>query len=260
MPTTAAISTGVGALGSLGAAGIGAFASQNASSQQVAAQMAVLAQQKALFQQGLGVQSGYVGQATNALNPFVTAGQSVLPILQGLLTPGSNQNALLAQTPGFNFASQYGTMAATNALAARGGASGGGNLASAISSYNNGLAQNTWQTTINALQNYAGMGANAAGTLGSVYGSAGNAALGQSGVQGGLQGQTIGNIGNAQAAGTLGTANALAGGLTGATGGAANALLFSQLFGNGGGLYSGLKSGNAFNNPNSNSSYYGPLN
>ena len=74
--------------------------------------MAALEQQKALYNQGLGVQSGYVGQATNALNPFISGGQGAAGTLSSLLTPGSSA-ATLAQMPGFGFASQYGTMAAT---------------------------------------------------------------------------------------------------------------------------------------------------
>jgi hypothetical protein len=163
------------------------------------------------------------GTAQNALNPYISAGQSVLPTLQGLITPGANQNALLSQTPGFQFASQYGTMAATNALAAKSGASAGP-LATAISQYNSGLAQNTWGTTVNALQGYANTGANAAGSL------AGNAIA-----SGNAQANTLGNIGTAKAQGTLGTANALSGGLNSL----GSAALYNQILGGNGqnGLY-----------------------
>lgn len=194
MPTTAAIAGGLGAAGSLGSAWIGANAAQNASAQQVAMQEQALALQK------------------NALNPFITAGQSVLPTLQGLITPGANQNKLLTQTPGFQFAQQYGTMAATNALAAKTGPSAGP-LATAISEYNSGLAQNTWQGDVTNLQNFAGLGENAGVALA------------------GAAGTTLTNTGNALASGTLGSAAALSGGLTGAAGSASNALLLSQLFG-----------------------------
>ena len=220
MPTTALIAGGLGAAGSLGGALIGANAATTASQQQVAEQQQALAQQKLLYGQGLST-------ATNALQPYISAGQSVLPTLQGLLTPGANQNALLSQTPGFQFASQYGTMAATNALAAKTGPSAGP-LAAAISQYNNGLAQNTWQTTVGGLQGLANTGAGAAGTLGT-------AALGGAIGEGNAQAGTLTNTGNALASGTLGSASALSGGLTGATGSAQNALLYSQLFGNGGG-------------------------
>src|ERR1700676_4292480 len=99
-------------------------------------------------------------------------------------------------------------MAATNALAAKSGASAGP-LAAAISQFNNGLAQNTWGKTVDALQGYAGMGANAAGQFGT-------AALGGAITAGNSQAGTLTNTGNALASGTLGSANALAGGLTGA--------------------------------------------
>lgn len=237
MPTTALIAAGVGAAGSVGSALIGSSASKNASNQQVAMQQQALQQQKDLFNQGLTT-------ASNAENPFINAGQSVLGTLKSLITPGADQSATLSQTPGFQFASQYGTKAATNALSARSGASAGP-LATAISQYNNGLAQNTWQNTVNALSGYANMGASAAGQFG-------NSVLGGSITAGNSQAGTLGNIGNAQAAGTLGSANALASGVTGVAGAGTNALLYSQLFGqngSGGDLYSG----NALANGPSNS-------
>lgn len=216
-----AVAAAIMGAGAIGSSLISSNAASNASSQQVAEQQQALAQQQAMF-----------GTAQNALNPYIKAGQSVLPTLQGLITPGANQSALLAQTPGFQFAQQYGTMSATNALAAKTGPSAGP-LAAAISQYNNGLAQNTWQSTINALQGYANTGANSAGALAGDAISSGNA-----------QASTLGNIGNAQAAGTLGSAGALAGGLTGASGSASNALLLNQLFGASGsnGLYQGTSS------------------
>ena len=245
MPFTALIAGGIGAAGAVGSSLIQSNASQNAASQQASAQQQALQQQQTLFNRGLGQQSTYFGKASNALQPYASAGQGVLPTLQGFLTPGPNQNALLAQTPGFGFASQYGTMAATNALSAKSGASAGP-LAAAVSQYNNGLAQNTWQTTVNALQNYGNMGAGAAGQLANIAGQQGAADVGAGIQAGNSQAQTFGNIGNAQAAGTLGSANALASGLTGSAGSASNALLYNQLFGNGGG--GGLYSANALTN------------
>lgn len=222
MGITALIAGGIGAVGSIGSALIGSNASQTASEQQASMQEQALAQQKALYGQGLQT-------AQNTLMPFVNAGQSVLPTLQGLITPGPNQNALLSQTPGFQFASQYGTMAAKNSLASQGLGASAGPLATAISGYNNGLASNTWSSVVNALQGYAGIGANAAGTLGT-------AALSGAVSEGNSQASTLGNIGNAQAAGTLGSANALSGGLSGVTNSLSSAALLSGL-GGGGGLY-----------------------
>ncbi len=246
MGMTALIAGGIGAAGSIGSALIGSNASQNASSQQVQAQMAALAQQKALFNQGLGVQSGYVGQAQSTLNPFISAGQGAAGTLSNLLTPGQSASAL-AQMPGFNFASQYGTMAATNSLAARGQGASAGPLATAVSQYNNGLASQQYFNTVGSLQNLTNTGANAATSLSGIFGNAGNAALGASTQQAGLQGNTLGNIGNAQAAGTLGSANALSGGLTGTSNALSNAALYNalgnQLGGGSGGLYAGLQPG-----------------
>lgn len=246
MGFTALIAGGIGAAGSIGSALIGANASQNAASQQVALQQQALAQQQSLYNQGLSTQSGYVGQAQGALNPFISAGQGAAGTLSNLLTPG-NSAAALSQMPGFQFQSQYGTMAAQNALAAKSGASAGP-LAAAISQYNNGLAGTQYFNTVNALQGLTNTGAGAAGTLGNVYGSAGNAALGGSIQAGNSQASTLGNIGNAQATGTLGTANALSGGLNGATGGISNSLLLGALGNNGGlsggnGLYANLQPG-----------------
>lgn len=237
MGFTALIVGGLGAAGAIGSSVIGANASKSASQAQVTQQQAALQQQQNLFNQGLGQQSTYFQQAQNALQPYAQAGQSVLPTLQGLITPGPNQNALLSQTPGFQFASQYGTKAATNALAAQGLGASAGPLATAISGYNNGLASNTWGSLVSALQNYAGMGGNAAATLGGIAGSAGNADVGAGIQAGNSQAQTLGNIGTAQAQGVLGSANAISGGLTGTTNSLSSAALLSGLSG-GGGLYS----------------------
>ena len=122
MGITGIIAGGLGALGSIGSSIIGSNASKDAANAQAAAQERALQQQQQMF-----------GVAQGALSPFVTAGQSVLPTLQGLITPGPNQNALLSQTPGFQFAQQYGNMAATNALAARGLGASAGPVATALS-------------------------------------------------------------------------------------------------------------------------------
>lgn len=213
MPVGGLIAGGIGAVGSIGSALIGSSASEKASQQQVMMQQQALQQQKDMF-----------GVAQGALNPFIQGGQSVLPTLQKLITPGADQSATLSQTPGFQFASQYGTKAATNALAARGQGASAGPLATAVSQFNNGLAQNTWQNTVNALQGYAGLGANAAGSLAGGAINSGNAQAG-----------TLTNTGNALASGTLGSANAVMGGINGVANAGTNALLYNKLFGGGGG-------------------------
>ena len=112
MPIGAAIS-GVAALGS---AGIGALASSSASQAQVAAQQNALNSQNTNFNNALQFQQGAFNTAQTALNPFIQSGSSVLPTLQSLLTPGASQTATLSQLPGFQFQSQYGTMATTRPI------------------------------------------------------------------------------------------------------------------------------------------------
>ena len=216
MGISAIIAGGLGAIGSIGSSVIGSNAADKASQQQAAAQQQALAVQQQMFQ-----------TAQNTLKPFTDAGTSVLPTLQALITPGANQNATLEQTPGFQFQSQYGTKAATNALAARGLGASAGPLATAISNYNQGLAGTTWQSVVNSLQNYANMGASSANSLA-------NAALGS----GNSQAASLTGIGNAQASGTLGSANALAGGLTGTTNALSSAALLAGA--GGGGLYGNI--------------------
>lgn len=221
MPLGAAIGGGLGLLGSVGSALIGSSAAQKATS-------ASLAQQQQHFQ-----------IAQNALNPYINSGQSVLPTLQNLLTPGSSASSL-AQMPGYQFALQYGDMGATNALAAKGLGASAGPLGVALSQYNQGLAGQQYFNTVNALQGFANTGANAAGNL----------------AGGAIQSGT--SMGNTAMTGILGQGNALQTGFTGATGSAQTALLYNQLFNGGGGLYGGTPGG-AIGNAVGPTSYGGPL-
>jgi hypothetical protein len=149
--------------------------------------------------------------------------------LQSLLTPGASQTQTLSQLPGFQFQSQYGTMATTNALAARGLGGSTGPLAQGISQYNQGLAGTSFSNLVSQLQAYANTGAGAAGSLGTAASYAGSNVGSLTANTNNTIGTTSTNLGNAEAAGTLGSANALAGGLTGATSSASNALLLSKL-------------------------------
>lgn len=202
MPVAAAI----GAVGSLGSAFLTSNAATTASQQQ---------QQTA--QQALAIQQQQFGTAQQALQPFINAGQGVLPTLQSLLTPGPSQTSTLSQLPGFQFLSQWGNRAAQNALSAQGLGGSAGPVGVALSNYNQGLASTQWSNLISQLQQFAGMGQGGASAL------AGNAIA-----SGGQQAQTLSQLGQAQAAGTLGSANALAGGISGTS----NSLLTSMLLKN----------------------------
>lgn len=234
MPVAAAIS----AVGGIAGAGINAYSARSAADAASSAQM-----------RGLETQRGMFMVAQNALSPFISSGTNLLPTLtneatggsgtfgetlKNLLTPGQSAD-VLATMPGFQFASKYGTMAATNALAARGLAGGPGVLGRAISDYNTGLTgqqyfntvgalQNAYGGRVGALQGIASLGANSGGNLAGGAISSGNAMAG-----------TFGNIGNSQASGIVGTGNALSGGLTSAANAYGTSSLINRLAP--GGLY-----------------------
>ena len=134
--------------------------------------------------------------AQQFLQPYQGAGQSVLPQLQAIL---SGDSTALNNLPGYQFALSQGQQAITNSSA---GGSLGGNTLAALQNNAIGTANQYVGQDVNMLQNFANMGANAAGGQAS----------------GALQtGQTIGQnligAGNAMAAGQVGVANAITGGI-----------------------------------------------
>lgn len=186
------IGAAIGAAGSIGAAGLGYLGSQQASKAQALQAQNALNTQTNMFQTGL-----------NATQPFVQAGQSVLPTLQKLLTPGANQTDTLNQLPGFQFAQDWGQKAVQNLGTTLGL---GGNTLSAGAQFATGTAQQGFGSLVNMLQSFANTGASAAS---SIFGNATQT--------GANMANTFTGLGNANAAGALGGANALSGGLQGAT-------------------------------------------
>lgn len=180
MPTAALI----GAAGSIGSALIGSNAATTAAGQQVNAQMQVLQMLKStigpLISQGQGI-------ANTALGP-----------LTALLTPGANMSQVLSQMPGFQFAQTWGQNAVQNIGSTLGL---GGNTLASGAQYATGLAQQGYGQIVNQLQTLLGSGLNL---------ESGAASALAGGSQSALSG-----IGNAQAAGTLGSANALTSGVSG---------------------------------------------
>lgn len=224
----------IAGVASVGSALIGSSAAKSAADAQATAQGNALTAQNANFKSALDFQKSAFDTAKGAINPYVDAGKSVLPTLQQLLTPGASQTDVLSQLPGFKFQSEYGTMATTNALAARGLGGSGGALTRGISDYNQGLAGTSFQSLVDAMQRYGNMGASAAGTLASAAGQAGANVGGLTANTNNTIGTTYGNIGNANAAGILGSSNALQGGLNGVGNSTTNALMLSKLLPGGG--------------------------
>ncbi len=226
----------------LGAGALGAGASIFGSASQVGAEEQAIAAQKQMYQTGLGVQQGYVGQAQSTLNPFIQSGQQDLNLYNygigasATAPAGANTNGLasgaltapftaasLAATPGYQFTLGQGLKSTQNSFAAQGLGSSGAALKGAAS-YSTGLAQNTYnqqfqnylaqnQQIGNLLLGGAQVGTGAANTLGSVYGSAGNAALGGSVQTGQGVASSLAGIGNALAGGAAGVANSATSGV-----------------------------------------------
>lgn len=233
------VGTGLAVAGAIGATGSVASSLIGSSAAKTAAQQQVDEQQQALqFQQGV-----YNDTKANQA-PFVQAGQSSIQQLMaaigaGKYGPGSTGAAptfttpTLAdaqQTPGYAFTQQQGELGIERGAAAAGGAFTGGTLKS-LASFDTGLADSTYNDVFSrALQGYgasmgtyqANLAAQAQGfnQLSSIAGLGENAAA-NAGNNGAAASNTIGNtltnLGSAQAAGTIGSASALTSGISGAT-------------------------------------------
>lgn len=164
--------------------------------------------------------AGTYGQPTlNPNSPFA-------PVTPNLAT--------ISQTPGYQFNLYQGLKSTQNAAAARGLGVSGAALKGAAS-YATGLADSTYQNQFNNLvTNQTNLwnrlfapvqiGANAASGLATTATQTGSNI-----------GSNMIGAGNAAAAGQIGQANAISGGLTGATGNAQNLILFNALLKNSGG-------------------------
>lgn len=154
---------------------------------------------------------GIITQYGNAANaPFAalssTAGQGTgaLGNLLGLNGPAGSQSALtqLQTTPGYQFTKGQGE-GAINAAAAAGGTLNSGNQLTALSNYDSGLAQNTYQGAVSNLTPYLGLGLNAAQGSAGVLGGEASALTGNNNILAQLLQSTFSGAGNAQASGEL---------------------------------------------------------
>jgi hypothetical protein len=245
LPSAILGAAGISAGGSLLGGICGASASEQASSQQVAAEEQALQFQQQVYQAN-----------TQNLTPYMQTGTAALPLYAQTATNIATQapmvwsptGAQLAETPGYQFTLGQALGVTKNALSAIGtgaaGTTGPGpqsvgpmttadyatlNTATGLASqtynqqYQNWLAQQgltlqQQQQQLSASGAPVQTGLQAAGALAGV------------GVQSANQiGTTYSNIGSTQAAGTVGTANALTSGLTGATSAASSGLTSSAL-------------------------------
>lgn len=214
--TAAVVGGGLAAAGSIGSSLISSNAAGNAAQTQANA-----------ADQAAQTQWNMFNQLQQNLQPYMKLGSDSIPQLQTQLgnlggmkfnfNPTEDQ---LSQTPGYQFTLQQGLKNTNNALAAK-GLNLSGAQAKGIANYTTGLADNTYQQQYqNALQQFmANYNVNSdqynrlAGLVG--LGQSSAAGVGNAGVQ---TGANVGNLmtsgAAAQAAGTVGQANALSGGLS----------------------------------------------
>ena len=171
-------------------------------------------------------QMAMFNQIRQDLMPYNLAGQQVTPQLLALLgIGGGDQQAMLESLPGYQFALKQGLLGTQNALGARGLGLSGAALKGGAQ-FAAGLADQTYGNQFNRLLQAAQLGENAAAQSGN-FGTqtAGNI------------GQNMIGAGNAQAAGIMGGANAIAG----MAGGVGNMFMMNSLMQNNGmsGLFGG---------------------
>jgi hypothetical protein len=238
MPDGGLLTAGaLGAGGSIISGLLGSNAASSASKQQAQVQQEALQMAQQDFQFG-----------QTLLNPFVTAGTGALNQLSDIYgipynntagtSFGGGPQAQVAQTalanftntPDYQFAYKQGQQATERAGAAGGdigagnagvnGASGGlsGGILKGLTEFGQGLATQQFSNYWNRLASLAGIGLSGAGGAATAAGNQANTTS-----------SLLGSIGSTLAAGTLGSANSLVGGLGGATGSISQALLLSRL-------------------------------
>lgn len=232
---------------SLVGAGASIFGASKAADAQTQAAQAAIANQQKMYglnqgqlQPFINAGAGQIGNQQALLDPNNAGGP--LAALMKLTNPGADMSAELAQTPGYQFSLGQGLRASNNQLAARGLGGSGGAVAKGATNFAEGLAGNTWQSVVAALQNQfqsqAGAGQNLINSgQGAASALAGVGTNTANQISGSLTGQ-----GNAQAA----AANAIGAGVGNVAGQVPSALLLQQLLAKSGG--GGGSSGGIYNN------------
>jgi hypothetical protein len=166
-------------------------------------------QESSALQQGINFQQGVFNTTQQNLSPFINSGNTALSSLMGLLgLGGSGQNATaqsafngFAQTPSYQFPLQQGNLALNRQLASAGLSGSGAALKDAVQ-YNQGYASQGLGSYLSQLGGVSQLGQQSAVQLGS---------------QGNQASSLLGNLfnqqGQAQAAGTIGSTNAITGAL-----------------------------------------------
>lgn len=217
------VAVGVAGAGLVGGL-LGAGASEQASAQQVAAEQEALAQQQQMFNTTQSNESPFIqagGLAQGQLNYLTGIGGQLnpdgTPITStaggyGSLNTPFNATTFQQQSPQYQFNLQQGAQGTLNQDSNAQGAESGAALKD-LMSYNQNFANNSYNS---AFQNYQTQNNNIFNRLNSIAGLGSSA--GSAGTTGAASfansiGNTTSSIGASQAAGTVGAANAITGGL-----------------------------------------------
>jgi len=230
---------------------MGSDAATTAASEQAQSAQNALDFQKQMWTTQQGNVAPYLGMGTSSIGNLMQLIQKGTPTAPAPYTGTFTAPTLTEaqQTPGYQFTAQQGSKSILEGAAAAGGAISGGTL-KALDTYNTGLADSTYNDVFNRslatygtgvqayqtnLQQYAaalqGQGQQFNEALSPVQLGAGAAAginLTGSGVASNT-GNLMTQIGNANAAGTVGSANALTSGIAGASSAVSQAALLQQL-------------------------------
>lgn len=203
MPLAAAV--GLAAVGGIASSEIGSNAAKDAANIQAQSANNALNFQKSVFNTNQG-----------NLQPFINAGQGATSTLSRL-TGGNGTPAdfsSFANSPDYKFALEQGNRGVTNYENSQGMGLSGGALKD-ISQFNQGLASQQYGNYFNRLMSLATLG-----------GSAANGLAGNNATMSNSIGNTTMGVGQAQASGVVGSANAITGGINS---GVTNSLLASYL-------------------------------
>lgn len=187
-------------------AGAGIWGANKAAGAQSQAQSQALQYQQGVDQRNQG--NFERGQANFA--PYLGMGNRAVGQINDLYSPNGPSAGWqdFLKSPDYQFAFGQGRTALENSAASRGGLLGG-NFGRAITDYGQGAASQQFGNYYNRLAGQAGMGASAAaGAAG-----AGASFANSSNNSANMIGNTMGNIGTANASGTVGGVNALTGGI-----------------------------------------------
>jgi hypothetical protein len=226
------------AVATVGSSLIGAKAAKDAAETQAGAQRESAAMQKAMFDTQNKQQTGYRAAGQGALSQigalgsgtyqsYDEAGNPINGVQTGsgyLTKQFSPEDFAAGIDPGYDWRLKMGQEQAQRQANQAGGAIGGNALAG-LQDYTQGSASQEYANTFNRFQTQRG---NIYNTLASIAGL-GQTSLGQTGTAsttaGANIGQAISNAGSAQAAGTVGAANAYGGAIQNAS----NQYMLSQM-------------------------------